>query len=208
MKKFETITSKFIDLDIENIDTDMIIPAQYLTSTSKSGYVEGLFKRLREADTNFPFNEYPPFSTGAFSSTQKEIRSILLAGDNFGCGSSREHAVWALTEFGIRVVIAPSFSDIFFNNALKNGLLVIRLPREDVSHLREQYSEKNLIIDLSNKTISNEKEVIFKFEIDLFRQHCLLNGEEDFDYLLSSKEEITKFFINKKDKNFFTNVEN
>ena len=171
MKAFETITSGAIPLPMNDVDTDMIIPAQYLTRTGKQGYGEFVFKGLRASDPNFPFNQ-PPY--------QKS--EILLSGFNFGCGSSREHAVWALQQFGIHVIIAESFSDIFFNNAGKNGLLLIQFDKETIQQLAQS---KELTVDLENQCVTAEAGT-FTFDYDPFRKSCLLEGYDDMDYLLNA----------------------
>ena len=193
MIKWNDLNSKIISLRLDHVDTDMIIPAQFLTSTSKTGYAKGLFKRLRDEDPEFVLN----------TEVQGD-KSILLAGHNFGCGSSREHAVWALTEYGIRCVIAKSFGDIFKANALKNGLLAISLDELEVDQL---FEEKNQIrIVLSEQKIIRDGGAEIKFEIDPFRKYCLLEGLDDLDYILDSKSEIDTYRrIHSSNKYFDTN---
>ena len=180
MQKFVSIQSKVIPLKMNDVDTDQIIPAQFLTSVSKEGYGANLFSRLRKEDPEFPMNK--PAYKGA---------EILVAGYNFGCGSSREHAVWAITDAGIKVVIAESFADIFFNNSAKNGLLLIQLPKEAVEKL--QKCDGSVTVDLESQTVNSSNGDSFKFDYDPFRKYCLLGGLDDIDYILSYENEIDSF---------------
>lgn len=174
MQSFKTFSGKVIPLAMKNVDTDMIIPAQYLTQINRDGYGQFLFQRLKEQSPDFIFNQ-----------KKYSDASILLTESDFGCGSSREHAVWALQQAGIKVIIAESFSDIFFNNAAKNGLLLITLPVVIIDLLLHaaNNSELNLTINLEKQTIETENET-YNFEYDPFRKTCLLNGYDDMDYLL------------------------
>jgi 3-isopropylmalate/(R)-2-methylmalate dehydratase small subunit len=189
MKPISKIEGICVPLAVRDVDTDMIIPAQYLTSIGKNGFGVHLFKRLREQNNNFPLNLL-----------QYKEASILLSGPNFGCGSSREHAVWSLQQGGIRVVIASSFADIFKNNSGKNGFLTIELPEDIVQNLQHRAQDKlTLCVDLvaSQVTVPAQKqepEVSYPFTYDAFRRHCLLNGLDDLDYLLSHKKEIDTYF--------------
>ncbi|MFC4892054.1 3-isopropylmalate dehydratase small subunit [Pseudofrancisella aestuarii] len=187
MQAFKKLTSNALPLWLSDIDTDMIIPAEFLTQTSKDGYGESLFCRLKEKDKDFVFNK-PKYRNA----------EILIAGNNFGCGSSREHAVWALTQAGIKAIIAPSFSDIFFNNSAKNGLLLISLDESIVKKLCDKAEDASfqLTIDLEKQTISTSKEE-YSFEYDPFRKECLLKGLDDMTYLLSLKNEIHQFEQNR-----------
>ncbi len=184
MDKFEKLTSKVVPLPMTDADTDLIIPAQFLTSISREGYGQNLFRRLRDNDPNFPFNQ-----------ERYNGASILVAGDNFGCGSSREHAVWALAGAGIKVVIAPSFADIFFSNSAKNGLVLVTLPAAQVERIlvEAQAAEYKVTVDLETQSVSLPSGETFKFEFDQFRKHCILNGLDDIDYILSFKEKISEF---------------
>lgn len=190
MEAFKNVTSQIIPLPIKDVDTDMIIPAQFLTSIDRGGYGENLFRRLRDADPDFVLNK-------------KEFldAKILLAGSNFGCGSSREHAVWALLGWGIRVVIAESFADIFFGNSAKNGLVLIELAKDHIEELFSlaKNSQNKVTVDLAAQKIvlSNNQQIGFSF--DSFRKHCILNGLDDLDYILSHKEKIDTFFSRKAD---------
>lgn len=182
MNKFTRIEGKVIPLELKDVDTDLIIPAQYLTGVSREGYGQYLFKRLRESDPNFVFNR-PQFN-GA---------NILVTEDNFGCGSSREHAVWALMGAGIQAIIAPSFADIFFNNSSKNGLLLVKQPSEVIAELLKDAVSGNLslTIDLESQTITNGK--AYHFTVDPFLKYCFLNGLDELDYILSHQDKITQF---------------
>ena len=184
MEKFKTFKSKVCPVNYSNVDTDMIIPAQYLTSTSKKGYGENLFRRMRDEIKDFSLN------LDKYKGAQ-----ILVADDNFGCGSSREHAVWALADWGFKVVIAKSFSDIFFSNSAKNGLLLITLSEDVVNSTLEKSSTEDLelTIDLEQQKVIFEDAVEYSFEYDAFRKHCLSEGLDDIDYILSSKDVINKF---------------
>ena len=184
MEKFKTIESKVIPLNIKNVDTDMIIPASFLTTINRTGLGIHVFDRLRKSDANFSFNN--PLYSGA---------KILVSDENFGCGSSREHAVWALTDFGIRVVIAKSFADIFFNNSAKNGLLLIKLQDEIVDKIlvNASIAEHKVKVDLENQIVTLQDGKEYHFDYDPFRKHCFLNGLDDIDYILSHKNEIDNF---------------
>lgn len=183
MQKFIEFSSTVIPLAMKDVDTDMIIPAQYLTQINRDGYGKYLFKNLKTMESNFVFNQ------------QQYLDSqILLAQTNFGCGSSREHAVWALMQAGIKTIIAESFSDIFFNNAQKNGLLLITLNKPDIVTLFSQSQNQllTLAIKLEQQIICSSDKV-FHFDYDPFRKTCLLNGYDDLDYLLNSLDQIEAF---------------
>jgi 3-isopropylmalate/(R)-2-methylmalate dehydratase small subunit len=184
MKQFTALKSTVIPLNLDNVDTDMIIPAGHLRSVSKEGYGEHLFSELKRLYPDFIFNN-PVYAGG----------KILTSKDNFGCGSSREHAAWALLQAGVEVVICSSFGDIFFNNAAKNGLLLITLPSDTIEKwLNLALNDAALImeIDLAQQSIRYAGEQS-NFEYDGFRKHCLLNGQDDLDYLLSQKMEISAY---------------
>ncbi len=232
MIPFTTLTSTVIPLPRKDIDTDLIIPAQYLTSTApmgtslsspensqnprisgsessasgaasqatfaclpagrlrtarlatSGGYGVHLFQRLRDQDPNFVLN-------------QEKYRDakIIVAGDNFGCGSSREHAVWALLEYGIRVIIAPSFADIFTSNSLKNGLLLVKIPEKEMKSIMKS---QGVSVDLARQmlTLADGSEISFPF--DPFRKECILNGYDDLDYLLAHEKEINEWNVKNK----------
>jgi len=184
MRKIEVIKGQTIPLDMNDVDTDLIIPAQYLTAVTKAGYGENLFRRLKENSSDFIFNQ-PAFKNA----------NILITAKNFGCGSSREHAVWAIQEAGIEAIIAVSFADIFFNNSSKNGLVLISLPHEIIQNMLNQSKtgEYMLTIDIANQKIKSSLNEGFDFQYDPFKKHCLLHGLDDLDYLLSFKNKIENF---------------
>ena len=190
MEKFTTLQSTAIPLAIENIDTDQIIPARFLKATDRNGFGENAFRDWR-------FNKDGSVNTD-FALNQKEYSgSILVAGNNFGCGSSREHAAWALTDYGFKVVVSSFFADIFKGNALNNGLLPVQVSDDFLKVLLNEIKENpktELIINLENQSISVAN-TSFKehFEIDPYKKTCLINGYDDIDYLLSKKELITQF---------------
>jgi 3-isopropylmalate/(R)-2-methylmalate dehydratase small subunit len=190
MEKFTTLQSTAIPLAIENIDTDQIIPARFLKATDRNGFGENAFRDWR-------FNKDGSVNTD-FTLNKKEYSgSILVAGNNFGCGSSREHAAWALTDYGFKVVVSSFFADIFKGNALNNGLLPVQVSDDFLKVLLNEIKENpktELIVNLENQTISVAN-TSFKehFEIDPYKKTCLINGYDDIDYLLSKKELITQF---------------
>ena len=190
MDKFTTLTGIAAPMPLVNIDTDMIIPKQFLKTIKRSGLGVNLFDELRYDREG---NENPDFvlNQPAFRDAQ-----ILVAGDNFGCGSSREHAPWALLDFGIRCVISTSFADIFYNNCFQNGILPITLPQEAVDVLMED-AEKGanarMKVDLENQTVSSSDGQEFHFEIDPFRKHCLLNGLDDIGLTIEKTPAITAY---------------
>ncbi|HEY9786130.1 MAG TPA: 3-isopropylmalate dehydratase small subunit [Candidatus Obscuribacterales bacterium] len=184
MKTFSTVTSKVIPLPMKDVDTDLIIPAQFLTSISRDGYGQNLFRRLRDNDPNFPLNQ--PRFQGA---------SILVADSNFGCGSSREHAVWALIDAGIKVVMAKSFADIFYNNSAKNGLLLVPLAAEAVDQVLAEATRDDYVVtvDLEKQQVLLPNGSKCPFSYDPFRKHCMLNGLDDIDYIRSFAAQIADF---------------
>ena len=190
MDKFTTLTGVAAPLPQINVDTDMIIPKQFLKTIKRTGLGKNLFHEMRYDDNG---NEIPDFvlNKPAYRDAQ-----ILVAGDNFGCGSSREHAPWALLDFGIRCVIAPSFADIFFNNCFKNGILPIVLPQDEVDKLMDDASRganATLTVDLENQTISGPDGGTIAFEVDAFRKHCLLNGLDDIGLTMEKSASIEAF---------------
>jgi 3-isopropylmalate/(R)-2-methylmalate dehydratase small subunit len=190
MDKFTTLTGVAAPLDMINVDTDMVIPKQYLTTITREGLGKGLFFEMRfDADGR----ENPDFVLN-----RKPYRDakILIAGDNFGCGSSREHAPWALLDFGIRCVIAPSFADIFSNNCSKNGILVVSLPKPQVAKMMKQAgngANATFTVDLESQTVTTPDGDKVKFEIDSFKKHCLLNGLDDIGLTLQQDAKIGGF---------------
>ena len=195
MQKLTKFTAKVIPLPMKNVDTDLIIPAQYMTSVSRDGYGENLFRRLKDTDPNFVFNQ------DRFKGSE-----VIVADENFGSGSSREHAVWAILGAGIKCVIAKSFADIFFNNSAKNGLLLISLPDAEVEAMQKAAESANykIEIDLENEQINLPEGKTLKFKYDSFRKHCLLNGLDDIDYLLSHKKDIDAYRAKRAEFDFYT----
>ena len=192
MQKFTTLNAIAAPLAIENVDTDMIIPKQFLTTIKRTGLKEGLFYEMRY---DVAGNKIADFVLHKEPYTHAQI---LVARDNFGCGSSREHAPWALLDFGIRSVIAPSFADIFYNNCFKNGILPIVLPKEEVEKLLQfAQSGEKIAIDLAKQTV-NAGNHSFNFTVDAFRKHCLLNGLDDIGLTMEKTEEIDKFETKQK----------
>ena len=190
MDKFTTLTGIAAPYPVVNIDTDMIIPKDYLKTIKRTGLGTGLFAEMRYKDDG---SENPDFvlNKPAYRKAQ-----ILVAGDNFGCGSSREHAPWALLDFGIRCVISTSFADIFYNNCFKNGILPIVLPQEQVDLLMddaERGANAVVTVDLETLTISGPDGGTIGFELDEFRRHCLLNGLDDIGLTLEKAEAIDAF---------------
>ena len=182
MEALSQVTGRAIPFGAKNVDTDIIIPAKWLKTISREGLGEGAFETIRQDPDNV-FDD--PAYKGA---------PILLAGDNYGCGSSREHAAWAMLDLGIRVVIAPSFSDIHSGNAVKNGILPLVLPQEAVDRLMEVAREGHEItVDLENQTVTTPFQDRFTFDIDPFRKHCLLNGLDEVSLTLESEAAIGKF---------------
>jgi len=190
MEKINKIQSKAVVLSIDNIDTDQIIPARFLKATNKSGFGKNLFYDWRYGKDG---NPDPEFELNKHFGNEQ----ILIAGHNFGCGSSREHAAWAIHDYGFRVVISSFFADIFKNNALNNGIIPIQLKEEETKKLTNillENPEKTLNVNLQEQVVYDEsKEISFKFEIDPYKKECLLNGLDDIDYLLKSKQEIEQY---------------
>ncbi|ACB93872.1 3-isopropylmalate dehydratase small subunit [Beijerinckia indica] len=190
MEKFTTLTGVAAPLKITNVDTDMIIPKQYLKTIKRTGLGEGLFSELRFKDDG---TENPDF---VLNQPAYRKASILVAGDNFGCGSSREHAPWALLDFGIRCVISTSFADIFYNNCFKNGILPIKVTPEQLALLMEDAergANATLTVDLENQTIRGPDGGSIPFNIDPFRKHCLLNGLDDIGLTMQKADEISAY---------------
>lgn len=187
MHPFRTLTSIAAPLPLINIDTDMIIPKQFLRTIKRTGLASGLFYEMRFDENG---NKRPDFVLHKEPYTKS---SILIAGENFGCGSSREHAPWALLDFGIRCIIAPSYSDIFFNNCFKNGILPIALPQPQVDALmKDAEAGKEITINLDEQKIVSGNSV-YNFDIDPFRKHCLLNGLDDIGLTLEKEQFITTY---------------
>ncbi|WP_425640957.1 3-isopropylmalate dehydratase small subunit [Marinomonas gallaica] len=196
MRPFTTHTGIAAPLDLANVDTDMIIPKQFLKSIKRTGFGKNLFDELRYEDEGQPDQECtgrPLRKDFVLNQDRYQGTSVLLARSNFGCGSSREHAPWALDDFGIRSVIAPSFADIFYNNCFKNGLLPIVLKEEEVDQLFEEVEANEgyeLTVDLENQTVITPSGTEFSFQVDAFRKHCLLNGLDDIGLTLQQADAI------------------
>ena len=190
MDKFDKLSGIAAPLPLINIDTDMIIPKQFLKTIKRSGLGVNLFDEMRYDDDR---NEIPTF---VLNKPQYRDAEILVAGDNFGCGSSREHAPWAIKDFGIRCVIAPSYADIFYSNCFKNGILPIALPQEQVDVLMkdaEKGSNARIEVDLEAQTITASDGEVFNFEVDSFKKHCLMNGLDDIGLTLEKAASIESF---------------
>ncbi len=190
MDKFIKLTGVAAPMPIVNVDTDMIIPKDYLKTIKRTGLGAGLFAEMR---FNEDGSENPDF---VLNKPAYRNASILVAGDNFGCGSSREHAPWALLDFGIRCVISTSFADIFYNNCFKNGILPIKVSQEELDMLMDDAqrgSNATLTIDLEEQEIRGPDGGVVKFEIDAFKRHCLLNGLDDIGLTMEKAPAIETF---------------
>jgi len=190
MKKFETFTGVAAPMPIRNIDTDMIIPKLFLKTIKREGLGVHLFDEMRYLDDG---SENPDF---VLNKPAYRAAQIIVAGDNFGCGSSREHAPWALADFGIKVIISTSFADIFYNNSFKNGMLPIRVDADTLAKLMddaERGQNAQLTIDLENQTISGPDGGSVTFDIDPFRKHCLLEGLDDIGLTQQKADKIDSF---------------
>jgi 3-isopropylmalate/(R)-2-methylmalate dehydratase small subunit len=190
MQPFTKLTGVAAPMPIVNVDTDMIIPKQYLKTIKRTGLGAGLFSEMRFNDDG---TENPDF---VLNKPAYRNASIIVAGDNFGCGSSREHAPWALLDYGIRCVISTSFADIFYNNCFKNGVLPIKVTRDELEKLMddaERGANATLSIDLEAQEIRGPDGGVVTFEIDSFRKHCMLNGLDDIGLTLEKKDKIDSF---------------
>ena len=191
MNKFITITGKAAPLPMINVDTDMIIPKQFLKTIKRTGLGKNLFYELRydlqgNLKNDFVLN-WDPYKSAV----------ILITGDNFGCGSSREHAPWSLLDFGFRCIIAPSFADIFYNNCFKNGILPIELDQKNVNYLMQKAeNKKNLTINLNEQLIIEENGNTIAFEVDPFRKKCLIEGLDDIGLTLKKIKKIDNYEVN------------
>ncbi len=190
MDNFTTLTGVAAPMPLVNIDTDMIIPKQFLKTIQRSGLGKNLFDEMRFTQDGA---EIPGFvlNQPAYRKAQ-----ILVAGDNFGCGSSREHAPWALLDFGIRCVISTSYADIFYNNCFKNGILPVVLPQEAVDHLMDDARKgenARIAIDLAAQTVTAADGTVFAFEVDAFKKHCLLNGLDDIGLTMEKASSIDAY---------------
>lgn len=190
MKKFDKLTGIAAPLPQINVDTDMIIPKQFLKTIKRTGLGVNLFDEMRYDDDG---NERPDF---VLNKPQYREAQILIAGENFGCGSSREHAPWAIADFGIRCIIAPSFADIFYNNCFKNGILPIVLPQEQVDILMkdaEKGANARITVDLEAQTVTTSDGDTLTFEVDAFKKHCLLEGLDDIGLTMARVDAIAAF---------------
>jgi 3-isopropylmalate/(R)-2-methylmalate dehydratase small subunit len=181
MEPFTQVEGRAYPFGRKNVDTDVIIPAAYLKTISREGLVEGAFETVRAEPGNI------------FDDPEYKSAPVLIAGDNFGCGSSREHAAWALNDMGVKVVIAPSFSDIFSSNAFKNGILTVVLPQEQVDRLLEVATANPLTIDLENQVVTTPFQDRFEFPIDPFRKNCLIAGLDEIGLTLESDAAIATY---------------
>ena len=190
MDKFDKLTAVAAPLPLINVDTDMIIPARFLKTIKRTGLGDGLFSTLR-------FNEDGSNREGfVLNKPAYKDAEILIAGKNFGCGSSREHAPWALLDYGIKCIIAPSFADIFYNNSSKNGILLVQLPKEEVDKLMEDAergANATLSIDLETQEIIGSDGGVIKFEVNKFKKHCLLNGLDDIGLTMQKDDKINNY---------------
>ena len=199
MQAFTQLNGLVVPLDRANVDTDAIIPKQFLKSIKRSGFGPNAFDEWRYLDHGEPGMDNSKRQTNpdfVLNQARYQGASVLLARENFGCGSSREHAPWALEDYGFRVIIAPSFADIFFNNCFKNGMLPIVLSADDVDTLfkeTEALEGYKLNIDLSEQSITSPSGNLYKFEVDAFRKHCLLNGLDDIGLTMQHQDAIKAF---------------
>ena len=190
MDKFTTVSSVAAPLPLINIDTDMIIPKQFLKTIKRSGLGKNLFDEMRYNQSGDEIDDF------VLNQEKYKNTNILVVGDNFGCGSSREHAPWALLDFGIKVIISTSFADIFFNNCFKNGILPIILPKKERDLLMDDAhkgSNSVLTINLENQEITRPDGSIIKFEVDKFKKKCLLDGLDDIELTMKKFEKIKSF---------------
>jgi 3-isopropylmalate/(R)-2-methylmalate dehydratase small subunit len=190
MEKFTKITGVAAPMPMINVDTDMIIPKQFLKTIKRSGLGVNLFHEMRFDDDGGEIESF------VLNKPQYREAEVLVAGANFGCGSSREHAPWAIKDFGIRCVIAPSFADIFYNNCFKNGILPISLPQEQVDVLMkdaEKGSNARMEVDLEAQTVTTSDGEVIAFEIDSFKKHCLLEGLDDIGLTMEKADSIAAY---------------
>ena len=195
MKKFTILDSTVIPFPMINVDTDMIIPKQFLKTIKRTGLGKSLFYDLRYDEKGKLKKDF------LLNKKVYKKRKILITGENFGCGSSREHAPWALLDFGIRCIIAPSYADIFYNNCFKNGILPVKLSNKETDALLQKTTNDPSIkfkIDLKSQSIRIENNEIIKFEVDQFRKHCLLNGLDDIALTIEKVRQIDRFERNQK----------
>jgi len=190
MKPFKTLNATAAPLDMINVDTDIIIPKQFLKTVKRTGLGVSAFYNIRYDDNGQERNDF------VLNKPEYKNAEILITGENFGCGSSREHAPWAILDMGFRCIISTEFADIFFNNSFKNGILPIQLPQEQVDQLMQEAKDNPdavIEIDLEKQTITRGNKFSFNFEIDPFRKHCLINGLDDIGLTLQKENAITAF---------------
>jgi 3-isopropylmalate/(R)-2-methylmalate dehydratase small subunit len=190
MDKFTTLTAVAAPLNMINVDTDMIIPKDYLKTIARTGLGKGLFAELRYREDGTPNPDF------VLNKPAYKAARILVAGDNFGCGSSREHAPWALNDFGIRCIISTTFGDIFYNNCFKNGMLPVRVSKEDLAKLMddaERGANATITVDLARQEIRGPDGGVIRFDVDPFKKHCLLNGLDEIGLTLEKAARITAF---------------
>ncbi|HEX9805628.1 MAG TPA: 3-isopropylmalate dehydratase small subunit [Alteraurantiacibacter sp.] len=183
MEPVRAVEGRAYPFGMKNVDTDIIIPAHWLKTVTREGLGRGAFEALRKDPANL------------FDDPRHEGAPIIIAGDNFGCGSSREHAAWALLDMGVKAVIAPSFSDIFSSNAFKNGILTVELPQEAIDRLMEVAETDPISIDLENQVVTTPFQDRFTFEIDPFRKHCLMHGLDEVGLTLESGKAISDYEV-------------
>ena len=199
MQKYTVEQGIVTPLDRANVDTDLIIPKQFLKSIKRTGFGDNFFDELRYMDEGYlgqDISKRPKNPDFVLNQPRYQGSTILLARTNFGCGSSREHAPWALSEYGFRTVIAPSFADIFFNNSFKNGMLPVILTEQEVDQLFKECEANEgyqLTVDLDAQEVRTPSGQAFKFEVDSFRKHCLLNGLDDIGLTLQAEDDIHAF---------------
>ena len=199
MQKYTVEQGIVTPLDRANVDTDLIIPKQFLKSIKRTGFGDNLFDELRYMDEGYlgqDISKRPKNPDFVLNQPRYQGSTILLTRTNFGCGSSREHAPWALSEYGFRTVIAPSFADIFFNNSFKNGMLPVILTEQEVDQLFKECEANEgyqLTVDLDAQEVRTPSGQAFKFEVDSFRKHCLLNGLDDIGLTLQAEDDIHAF---------------
>ncbi len=190
MQPYRTVTGKVAPLDRANVDTDQIIPKQFLKRIERTGFGPFAFFDWRYNEDGTPNPDF------VLNKPEYQGATVLVADRNFGCGSSREHAPWALEDMGFRTIIAPSYADIFYNNCFKNGMLPITLPEQTVKELIARAQERpgyTLTVDLENQTVNDEEGVVATFDVDDFRRHCLLDGLDDIGLTLKNEDRITQF---------------
>ena len=198
MKKFTKITSNAVYLPMSNVDTDMIIPKQFLKTIVRTGLGKSLFYELRFDESGNQRNDF------ILNQSSAKESKILISGNNFGCGSSREHAVWALSDFGFECVIAPSFADIFYNNCFQNGFLPIQLAKDQIEIILEDIESKlTITVDLQNQVIIRGNKDKINFEIDTFKKECLLRGLDNIGLTLKKTSKIAEFESNQKKQSFW-----